>query len=183
MNDVIEKIKKDTIDSFEFLDELSDYIDGHFSLPGEDKTKFNLKQWKDFFRIEIPEEITFPILISLSGEVARKYQQASYFRDKQQIQLAILEQSRSDKYNLAYNQTRRDSEEKFKKPLAAESCKIAAILAVNELDEALKNQRVIKDFWDGTCKTLTEVRKILETIGFALSGDARIQREYVVKGN
>lgn len=181
VNKEIEEIKERESSTQEFLTALGNYVDNNFIVPSLE-AQYTLDEWKRLFYVDIPEVIDFPILVFLAGEVARKYQQASAFRDKQQIQLAILEQNRVDKYNSAYNTTRRVSEEKHKKPLAAESCKVAALLEVREIDEALNTQKVIKDFWDSTCKTLTEVRKTLETIGFALSGDARINRDYVVKG-
>lgn len=182
-NKEVEKIQERIENSEEFLNELGSYIDENFIIPSYSEEKANLRKWKTLFRVEIPEEINFPILISLAAEVARKYQEASFFRDRQQLQLTILEQNRTNKFNTIYNQTRRESENKFSKPLAAESCKVAALLAVEDLDEALNNQKVIKDFWDSTCKALTEMRKTLEIIGYALGSDARLNKEFVIKGN
>ena len=67
--------------------------------------------------------------------------------------------------------------------LAAESCKVAATLAVGDLENAISNQKVIHSFWVKTCDTLTEMRKLLELVGYALAGDARVQRDIVIRGD
>ena len=103
--------------------------------------------------------------------------------DKQKVKLVLLDQAREEEYNTVYNETREETRRETGKPLAAESCKVAAILATKQLQESVNTQQVIYNFWDGICKTLVEVRKLCETISIALSGDAKIQRDFIVKGN
>jgi len=175
-----EQIKKTLDDSKEFLDGLSKFIDENFLIEGK-----TLVAWRKHFKVELPkkdEDITFHTLISISKDIIEKYQQAAYFRDKQTIQLTILEQSKFDTYHKEYQKVRTETEAKFNKPLAAESCKVHATLATMELEAALSTQKVVRDFWAKTCDTLTETRKLVEIIGFALAGDAKAQRDFVVKG-
>lgn len=176
----MEQIQKTLEDSQEFLNGLSKFIDEKFLVEGK-----TLSAWKKHFRVQMPEkdsDINFHTLIALSSEIMDKYQRAAYFRDKQNIQLVVLEQSKFDTYHKEYQRVRTETEEKFNKPLAAESCKVAATLATMELEAALSTQRVIRDFWVKTCETLTEMRKLIETMSFSLSSDAKVQREINIKG-
>jgi len=170
-------------DTGEFLEKLGAYLDENFKIFGASGTGKSVEDWKTHFHIEIPDEVTFPVLVDLASQVFEKYQIAAYFRDKQTIQMSILEQTKSEKFNSAYQSARTENEEKFGKPLAAESCKVSATLATKDLEDAISNQKVVRDFWNKTCDTLTELRKLLELMGYALSGDARINRDFVVKGN
>jgi hypothetical protein len=142
-----------------------------------------IEQWKEYFLIKIPDEINFSTVIEVASQIFEKYQRAAYFRDKQTVQMSILEQAKVEKYHTAYQAARNKNEREFGKPLAAESCKTAANLATLDLEDAISNQRVIRDFWNKTCDTLTELRKLLELMARALSGDAYISRDFVVKGN
>jgi hypothetical protein len=121
------------------------------------------------------------VIVDLASQIFKLYQTASYFRDKQTIQMAVLEQTKSDKYNTAYNTARTENEIKFGKPLAADSCKVAATLEVKELEGAIANQKVVRDFWKKTCDTLSELRKLVELMGYALSSDSRVNKDMVVK--
>jgi len=170
-------------DTQEFLEELSHYLDDNFKICGVTGKGYSIEEWKALFHVKIPDEITFPVLVKLAAEVFDKYQQAVYFRDKQMVQMSIMEQTHKEKHHSAYQAARNENEQKFGKPLAAESCKIAATLATKELDDAISNQKVTKDFWQKTCETLTELRKLLELMGYALSSDARVNRDFVVRGN
>ena len=178
MSDSTENIAKKLKETQEFCAVIEKHLAENFLV--ENKT---LKEWKTYFKVDIADDINFATLVSIGQEIWMKYQRAAYFRDSQQVQLAIMEQSKSDKYNTEYNFVRRDTQERTGKPLAAESCKIAAILAVKDLDSAIANQKVIHDFWVKTCQTLTELRKLLELMSYALSGDARIQRDLVIRGD
>jgi hypothetical protein len=95
--------------------------------------------------------------------------------------MTILEQAKFEKYHTAYQAARSRTEKEFGKPLAAESCKVEATLATKHLEDAIANQKVIKDFWNKTCETLTELRKLVEVMGYALSGDAKVSRDFVVR--
>ena len=178
MSESKETIAKKLRETQEFCITVEKHISDNFLVEGK-----TMKEWKTYFKIDIPEEIVFPTVIKLGQEIWMKYQRAAYFRDSQQVQLAIMEQAKSDKYNNEYNSVRTDTQAKTGKPLAAESCKIAATLAVSDLDSAISNQRVIHNFWVKTCDTLTELRKLLELIGYALSGDARIHRDMTIRGD
>jgi len=178
----ISKIVKKLNDTSEFLEKLGVYLDENFKIAGLTGEGYSIEEWKIHFLVKIPDEVTFPVLVKLAAEVFEKYQRAAYFRDKQTIQMSIMEQTKSEKFNGAYQNARHENEQKFGKPLAAESCKIAATLATKELDDAISNQKVVRDFWNKTCDTLTELRKLLELMGYALSGDARINRDFIVKG-
>ncbi len=172
-----EKIAKKLQETQEFCTAVKGHLDENFLVEGK-----KIVEWKKYFKIDIPDEMSFASIVNLGQEIWIKYQRAAYFRDAQQVQLAIMEQSKSDKYNTTYNDLRADTQQKTGKPLAAESCKIAATLAVSELDNAISNQKVIHTFWVKTCDTLTELRKLLELMGYALSSDARIQKDFVVRG-
>jgi len=182
MNDM-SRISKKLKDTTEFLNELGGYLDENFKIAGVTGKGHSVEEWKSHFLVEIPDEVTFPVLVKLASEVFEKYQRAAYFRDKQTIQMSIMEQTHKEKHYSAYQTARNENEQKFGKPLAAESCKVSAALATKELDDAISNQKVVRDFWNKTCDTLTELRKLLELMGYALSGDARINRDFVVKGN
>jgi len=161
----------------EFNAALNDYLNDNLKFG--DKSP---KEWKKYFRVKIPDEITFPVLIKLAAEIFEKYQIAAMLRDKETIQLTIIEQSRIDKYNMAYQQAQDESRQKFKKNLAAKSCEIAADLATKDIEDAISHQKIAKDFWKGTCDTLTELRKLLESMGYALSNDVRVNRDFNIRG-
>jgi hypothetical protein len=160
----------------EFNAKLADFLAENFIMGGRTMT-----DWKRHLYIKIPEEVTYPVLIKLAREVTEKYQEAAKYRDEQTVQLAILEQTKGGRYNEAYTKARRESEEKFRKPLAADSCKVAAALAVKDIEDAISHQKVVKDFWRDSCATLVEVRKHIEIMARALSGDAFAQRDMVIK--
>lgn len=160
----------------EFNDKLADFLSENFVMGGRTMT-----DWKRHLYVRIPEEVTYPILIKLSREITEKYQEAAKYRDEQTVQLAILEQTRGSRFNEAYTKARTASEEKFGKPLAADSCKVAASLAIKDIEDAISHQKVVQDFWKSSCVTLVEVRKNVEIMARALSGDAFAQRDMVVK--
>lgn len=182
MNDT-SRISKKLKDTQEFLNKLGTYLDNNFKIFGITGKGYSVEEWKEYFLIDIPDEVTFQTLVDLASQVFEKYQRAAYFRDKQTIQMSILEQTKAEKYHSAYQDARKANEVKFGKPLAAESCKVAATLVTKDLEDAISNQKVVRDFWNKTCDTLTELRKLLELMGYALSGDARINRDFVVRGN
>jgi hypothetical protein len=142
-----------------------------------------LAKWRQELGIKLPEDIdwNFQTVIRLSAEIMRKYQNAAYFRDLQQVNLITLEQVRSEKYNSEFQNIRMSTEKEFGKPMAAESCKSAASVAVKDIDDALTSQRFIHQFWSKTCDVLTETRKLLEVIGYGLSGESRVQRDFVIR--
>lgn len=161
----------------EFSASFQEFIGKNFLIEGR-----TMESWKKHFHIDIPADINFQTVIRLSSELFTKYQRAAYYRDKQVVQLSILEQVRADRYHTAYATARQDHEKKHGKTLAADSCKVAASLAVQDIENAITNQRVIKDFWVKTADVLTELRKLVETLGYALSGEARIHRDMVIRG-
>lgn len=174
----IDVITKKFQDAQEFNKTLSHHLN--------DKLRFNGKsamEWKKYFKINIPDEVNPMILVELNREIFEKYQEASAYRDAENIQLTILEQSKADKFNAAYNHARTEHQKEFKKNLSADSCKVAATLAIKDLEDAISNQKVAKDFWKSTCDTLTELRKLLEAMGYALSADARLNANVNVYEN
>jgi hypothetical protein len=178
-----ENIKGRLEDTKEFLAELNSYLDENFKIIGNSGKGYSIDVWRKQFIVNIPpaDEITFPTLVALSAEIFKKYQQAAYYRDKQGVQMTVLEQAKFEKYHTAYQSARNRTEKEFGKPLAAESCKVEATLATKHLEDAIANQKVIKDFWNKTCETLTELRKLIEIMGYALSGDAKVGRDFVVR--
>lgn len=184
MENILEKIVKNRYETDNLLNELETYINDNFRIiTNNSGTKRSLTEVREYFRIKIPDEISFAILVDLSSEIAKKYQQATYLRDKQKVKLAILDQTRLEAYNRAYQDAREQSRRELGKPLAAESCKVAAVLETKGLEDSVNSQSVIVGFWDGICKTLVEVRKLCETMSIALSGDAKIQRDFIIKGD
>lgn len=179
----IESIKKKLKTSQDFLSEVDTYISTEFKIPGKSGNRHTIKEWKEYFLIEIPKEIVFQTLVDLFAEIGEKYQRAAYFRDIHNVTMAVLEENKVDQYNSAYQEARTINEEKFGKPLAAESCKIAATIVIKSLEGPAGNQKVIRDFWIKTCDTLIEMRKLVEGMGYALSGDAKMNRDFIVKGD
>ena len=173
----IETIAKQFNNAQEFNSKLNEYLNANLRFG--DKSP---KEWKQHFFIKIPEQIEFHNLVELASEIFIKYQQAAALRDKENMQLTLLEQSVKDKYNTAYQKARTDHEQKFNKGLAARSCEIAADLAVKDLEDAISDQKVARDFWKATCDTLTELRKLLEMMGYALSNDVKVSRDFNVFG-
>jgi hypothetical protein len=177
MMESIDKIAKRLTETQDFCFQVSDHLKEGFLIEGKTMTA-----WKKYFRIEIPEEINFSTLVSLAQEIMTKYQRAAFFRDSQQVTLTIMEQGKAEKYHEEFQYARTSHQQEFGKPLAAESCKVAATLAVKDLESAISNQKVVHTFWVKTCDTLTEMRKLIELCGYALSGDARVQKDFVVRG-
>jgi hypothetical protein len=141
-----------------------------------------LSQWRRDFWVKIPEDITFPVVAKTAALLAAKYQHAAFYRDTQNISLTILEQTQKDKYNQVYHSVRTEHFKETGKVLGVDSCKVAAQLAVKDVEDAISNQKIIKDFWTKTCETLTETRKLLESAGRALAGDSYLSRDLVIKG-
>jgi len=178
----IDKITSRLKDTQEFLDSLGEHLDKNFRLVGTNGKRHTVEQWKKYFHIEIPTEINFMTLVDLASQIFEKYQKAAFFRDKQVIQMSILEQSKSDKYNMAYQAARKETLNQFGKMLAADSCKVAANLEVKDIEDAIQNQSVTKEFWVRTCQTLTELRKLIELMCRALGSDAYMQKDIIIKG-
>jgi len=163
----------------EFNAELREYLRTEFVIEGKTMT-----EWKRHFYVNIPDDLNFATIVRLTQEIARKYQEASRFRDEFNVQLAILDQGRAPRYNNAYVQAREAHDAlNTGRTLAAESCRAAANAALSDLDDAIANQKIVKDFWSETCKTLVEMRKNVEIIGRALAGDSYTQREMTVRTN
>jgi hypothetical protein len=173
INNLADKLQ----DTQEFCTEIDKFIDNTLIIEG-----YTVQQWKRHFFVKIPEEINFMSLVDVAAEIAKKYQQASYYRDKRHFSLAIIEQTKAEKFHEHFQFTRREHEKQHGKPLAAESCKVAANLAVKDIEASIVNQKVIHDFWTKTCNVLTETRKLIELMIRALSSDAYIQKDLVIKG-
>lgn len=173
----LDSLAKKLNNTQEFCKAVEEHLDENFLVEGK-----TMKAWKRYFKVDIPEELNFPSVIILVQDIWKKYQQAAHYRDSQQVQLAIMEQTIKDKYHTEYEAIRSATQHKTGKPLAQKSCEVHATLAVKELDAAISNQKVIHTFWVKTCDTLTELRKLLEIIGYALSGDARINRDFNIRG-
>lgn len=161
----------------EFNTRLGEFLDKNLTV--DNKT---LRQWRKRFHISLPDDINFSTLVQKGAEISRKYQEAAFHRDQEGTQLAVLEQARTSKYNTAYDHIRREHQETYGKRLAADSCKAAALLEITDIEDAISNQKVVSDFWHKTCAVLTETRKHLELMGQALSGEARVHRDFIVKG-
>lgn len=176
--EIIEEIASSTEESHQFNRELGKFLYNNFII--NDRT---ISSWKEHFHIEIPEEINPTIIIKKSAEISRKYQEAAFFRERQNVQLAILEQAYTNKYHTAYNVARELHQKEFGKNLSADSCKVAASLAIKDIEEAISNQKVVSEFWNKTCATLIEIRKHLELMGHSLATEARVGRDFVFKGD
>lgn len=178
MSNDIARISQKVKDAQEFNNVLSQHL--------KDNLRFNGKsaqEWKKYFKVNIPDEVNPITLVELNKELFRKYQEAAAYRDQQNIQLTILSQSKTDKYNAAFHKARMDHQKEYKKNLSAESCKVVATLAIKDIEDAISNQSIAKDFWKSTCDTLTELRKLLEAMGYALSADARLNNNFNVYEN
>ena len=173
----IENTVKELDDAQEFLVELDKYVSKNFVIEGK-----TIDQWKRFFEIPIPDDVSFQTVVELSKRILKKYQLAAYYRDKHTISISILEQSKADEYYSAYNTAQEDNKRKYNKPLAAESCKVSAMLATRKWNSATTMQKSIRDFWAKTCDTLTELRKNVEQLGRALASDAYSQKDIIYKG-
>ena len=180
MTTSLEDLKRKLTNTEEFLFQFASHLDKNFKIQGVNHAK-TIKEWKKYFYINIPKELNFITVLELSSEVMKKYQEAAFCRDTQASQLIVLEQVKNEHYNKAYQDARTDHQKEFKKPLAAESCKTAAILATQELEDAMSSQKAVKDFWDRVCSSLIEMRKQLELVVRALSGDAYLQKDIIVK--
>lgn len=176
---MIEKVKEILNTSQEFLNELETHILKDI-LIGDNTEKKTIRQWKEYFKIVLPEDINFLTLVNVTKEIFKKYQKAAYFRDKENIEASVLEQSRNDTYRDSYKKILDKSIADFGKPLSAESCKNEAFLSVKGLEDIIATQKVIKDFWNKTCDTLTELRKLIEIMSYALSADSRVGKDFVV---
>ena len=117
----IEKLAERLKETQEFCGIVEKHLETNFLIEGKTMTA-----WKKFFRIKIPNDFNLMSIVTVAQEIMQKYQQAALFRDSQQIQLAIMEQTKSEKYHTEYQFARTENERKFRKPLAAESCKTAA---------------------------------------------------------
>jgi len=177
MNDDFERKIKDTQ---EYLNKFSKYIDTNFLIPGGEKT-MTIRDWRAYFFIKIPKDITPPILVELSQDLIYKYQEACTYRDQHLSKMTIISHIKDEKYHLAYQDARTENERKFNKPLSAESCRTQATLAIKDLDDAISSQKAIKDFWDRTCSILIETRKIIEMMGRAISSEIYAQKEITFK--
>ena len=171
-----EEIVKDLEEVQQFNAELREFLLNNFVV--EDKT---LTQWKRYFYVKIPDDINFLTIIKLTQEIAKKYQEAARLRDEFTVQLAILDQGKNSKYTNAYNNIRLEHERKYNKTLAADSCKVAATVAIHSLETAISHQKIVKEFWAETCRTLVEIRKHVEVMARALSGDSFTQRDLMFK--
>jgi hypothetical protein len=159
----------------EFLEKINEHVENTFLIEGK-----TLKKWKKEMKITFPEDINFMTLMELSKDIAKKFQIAAYHRDRQTVYSNVLEQTKVEKYNKAYQEAQNLSRQQYGKNLAADSCKIAALFEIQDLENVINAQRIIKEFWAKTCETLTEMRKHVEIIGYSLSADSRIQRDFVV---
>lgn len=173
----IETISKQFNNAQDFNQKLSTYLDANLKFGDRSP-----KEWKQYFFVRLPERIEFENIVEIASELFNKYQQASALRDKETMQLTLIEQSRIDKFHTAWQSARDEHEKKFNKGLAAKSCEVAANLAVKDLEDAISNQKVAQEFWKKTCDCLTELRKLLEMMGYALSNDARVSRDFNVFG-
>ena len=173
----VEEIATSVEEAHQFNRKLGEFLYKSFVI--NDRT---IPSWKKHFHVDIPEDMSFALIIKKSSEVSRKYQEATFFRERQMIQLAILEQTKTNKFHVAYNDAREGHQKEFGKNLAADSCKVVASLAIKDIEEAIANQKVVSDFWNKTCASLIETRKHLELIGRALSGEAMAGRDFVFKG-
>lgn len=171
-----EEITQDIQESQEFNNSLREFLASNFLVDGKTMT-----EWKRHFFVSVPEEVSFPIIIRLTQEIARKYQEAARYRDEHAVQLTILDQTRIDRFNTAYNDARSSHQTEHGRPLAADSCRAAASVVVRDIESAISQQKVIKDFWNDTCKTLVELRKHVETMGRALAGDSFTQRDVIIR--
>jgi len=171
----LEEIEQKVEDSKDFLKQVKRFVDKNFIINGK-----TFDEWEEYFKVKIPNNIDFTVLVHLATEVGNKFQEAAYFRDQQMVKLAILDQERSDRMIKAYNKVRLQHQEEYNKNLSAKSCEMAASLHVKSLDDAMVIQKAVKEFWTKTCVTLTETRKILEVIGYALGADVRAQKDFKV---
>lgn len=174
----VEKITTQLKNAQEFNHILSEYLN--------DNLKFGQKspkEWKEYFYVKIPDEINFHTIVSLSRELFIKYQKAAALRDKETLQLTILEQSKDDKFNEAFQKAQDDHRSKYNKSLAAASCEIEGLLAIKDIQDAIANQKIARDFWVNTCKTLDTLRKLLESIGYALANDVRVNKDFNIRGD
>ena len=174
----MKEITQEIQESQEFNNDLREFLAKNFLVEGKTMT-----EWKRHFFVKIPDEVSFPIIIRLTQEIARKYQEAARYRDEHAVQLTILDQTKIDRFNTAYNDARSSHESKHGKPLAADSCRAAASVITKDIEDAISQQKVIKDFWSNSCKTLVEIRKHVETMGRALAGDSFVQRDVIIRDN
>lgn len=178
MPNSIERLAERLSNTQEFCQIVEKHIEDNFIIEGK-----SMVEWKRHFYIQIPENLDFHAVVMLAADLWSKCQEVARYRDAQQVQLAIMEQSKSDKYLTEYNAIRASTQAESGRPLAADSCKVHATLAVKELDGAIGNQKVVHSFWVKTYDTLTEMRKLLEIIGYAVSADLKLNQEINIRGS
>lgn len=174
----LEEINQKLLEAQEFLIELEKHIDKNLYIDGR-----TLPQWKRYFEIDIPDDVNPAVLIRLSAEIFKKYQVAANYRDRENIQMTILEQSKFERYHEAYINAQEQNKKQYGKPLAADSCKAVATVATLQIETIILNKKVIKDFWSKMCETLVELRKLLELMGYAITADSKAQRDLVFMRN
>lgn len=178
MKEHLKKMEELLNDAQSILLQFDDFVLNNIKVDGR-----TLKQWEQKLTFDIPEahDIDFAKVVDLSAKIMVRYQWVCRKRDQNLFKVAVLKQRRNTAYNSAYQEARREHENKFKKTLAAKSCEVQAALEVLDLDSTVVVQEVIKDFWNKAADSLVEMRKLIEIIARSLSSDAYLSKDIIVR--
>ncbi len=162
---------------------LGEEVHASFSKLLQENFKINgksMKDWRDYFYVEMPiDNLTPGICKKISGEIAKLYQEASFYYSVANAETQLLERSSDSSYREKYTAIVANwkKEQESKLPAAA-TLEILAKFEQDDVYSATAKIKVAKGFWKDVLDSLDTCRKLIDNATFNNNIEARLSGEH-----
>lgn len=123
-----------------------------------------MPEWQDYFKIDIPKDISPIECIGMLAELAAKYHEASFYYSSASALDKAYGSEREKEYRKVYRRVTDERTGTDKKTAAATTLATLADQEVQEFDDVIYNAQLTKDFWKSILDQLKYSFKVLNDI-------------------
>lgn len=171
-NDSDDKVKEfigKVRDSKETFNRVHDKFYAAYRINGK-----TMPEWQDYFKVDIPKDISPIECIGMLAELAAKYHEASFHYASSGALDKAYGSEREKEYRKVYKRVTDERTGADKKTAAATTLATLADQEVQEFDDVIYNAQLTKDFWKSILDQLKYTFKVLNDITINNSLDLKV---------
>lgn len=123
-----------------------------------------MPEWQDYFKVDIPKDISPIGCIGMLAELAAKYHEASFYYSSAGALDKAYGAEREKEYRKIYKRVTDERTGPDKKTAAATTLSTLADQEVQQFDDVIYNAQLTKDFWKSILDQLKYTFKVLNDI-------------------
>ena len=152
-------------DSKETFNRVHDKFYANYRINGK-----TMPEWQDYFRVDIPKDLSPSGCKELLASLAAAYHEASFYYTSAGALDKAYGSEREKEYRKVYKRVADERTGTDKKTAAATTLATLADEEVQEFDDVIYNAQLTKDFWKSILDQLKYTFKVLNDITINLKG-------------